>query len=58
MRDVHRRHADRLAVELALELRDDLASALAAPVDDGIMFSAAARARRRSPLRCGMSRTA
>ena len=34
------------------------ASAFAAPVDDGIMFTAAARARRRSPLRCGMSRTA
>ena len=34
------------------------ASALAAPVDEGIMFIAAARARRRSPLRCGMSRTA
>ena len=33
-------------------------SAFAAPVDDGIMFCAAARARRRSPLRCGMSRTA
>ncbi len=32
--------------------------ALAAPVVDGIMFTAAARARRRSPLRCGMSRTA
>ena len=26
-------------------------------VDDGIMFIAAARARRRSPLRCGMSST-
>jgi hypothetical protein len=43
------------AVELALERRQHEPIAFAAPVVVGIMLTAAARARRRSPL-CGRSR--
>ena len=53
-RDVRRGHAHGEAVQLAIHLWMTSFSALAAPVVDGIMLMAAARARRRSL--CGKSR--
>jgi len=45
---VRRRDAERDAVELALELRQDERDSLGAPVEVGTMFKATARARRKS----------